>query len=202
MNIYEDVYKCIIVKVTSQTRLALVLWVAPLNARLGFLFEAQFKGNRGRGAGCVAINNWNGGLRYSWVPFSIIYWSITSYNEKGTCYQKKSRTLTPANPPAGGDVRVKYGRKCVPAVLPISWVHAQYLQTFPENAKLLFFSLLNVWVYFSKWKRVPQNSHDRAILLDNRAQIRQSATPSKGTFCGSSTDNGRPWAAPRVNFWW
>ena len=81
------------------------------NARLGFVSEDQFKGNRGRVAVYVAINNWNGVLRYSWRPFSIIYWSITSYNEKGNCYQKKSRTLTPAPTLAGRDMRVKCGRK-------------------------------------------------------------------------------------------
>lgn len=81
------------------------------NARLGFLSEDQFKGNRWRVAVYVAINNWNGVLRYSWRPFSIIYWSITSCNEKGNCYQKKSRTLTPAPTLAGRDTRVKRGRK-------------------------------------------------------------------------------------------
>lgn len=65
IDIHEDVYKCIIVKVTSQARLACELGGAPLNARLGFLSEAQFKGNCGRVAGYVAINNWNGGLWYS-----------------------------------------------------------------------------------------------------------------------------------------
>lgn len=64
MNIYEDVFKCIIVKVTSQAGLAYGLWLAPLDAGRGFLSEAQFKGNWGN-AGYVAINNWNGGLRYT-----------------------------------------------------------------------------------------------------------------------------------------
>lgn len=135
MHIYEDVYKCIIVKVTSEARLAYVLWVAALNSRLGLLCEARFKGNWGRGAECVAINNWNGGLRYSWRPFSIIYWSITSYNEKGTCYQKKSRVLTPAIPLRyEGKGRWDEGTENV-SILSINWVHMNSLQTFSRNTK-------------------------------------------------------------------
>lgn len=162
------------------------------NARLGFVSEDQFKGNRGRVAVYVAINNWNGVLRYSWRPFSIIYWSITSYNEKGNCYQKKSRTLTPAPTLAGRDMRVKCGRKS--NLLP-GCIHSLFT---PFMTETKFFPVLD----FLLWKSGSQNAHDRPINLDNRAQTWQSATPSKGTFWRSSTDNERPRAVPGVNFWW